>query len=71
VIIGKSTNYPTKDLQNKSKNRFFGGELNEIQPISSKSSKLGVSHLSLFRFPCLWPYLVNKLMQVVGENAYR
>ena len=32
--MGTGSDSPTRDLQNKPKNMFFGGELNEIQPIS-------------------------------------
>ena len=32
--MGTGNDSPTRDLQNKPKNMFFGGELNEIQPIS-------------------------------------
>jgi len=31
--MGMGNNSPTCGLQNKPKNMFFGGELNEIQPI--------------------------------------
>jgi len=34
VGTGTGNDSPTRDLQNESKNMFFGGELNEIQPIS-------------------------------------
>jgi hypothetical protein len=32
--MGTGNYFPTSDLQNKPKNMFFGGELNEIWPIS-------------------------------------
>jgi len=64
VGIGIGNNFPTRDLQNMSKNIFFGGELNEIHLIS-----MYLTHFSTI-FHVSGLILAGKAVQVMGKGPH-